>query len=291
MVTNSKEQVDLLIDRGVHIEDKENAIYILSNVNFYIFKGYLYEFKDSKGYYKNISFEQAYKLYMFDKKLRSILQYALDLVENSLKTKISYASAYENGPFGYLDKNLYKNEQDFKYIKLQIKNCLKQNKGLDFIEFNRKKYNNEFPIWVSINAFNLGLVYNYYSNINNKVQETVALEYNTGVIQLTSWIKCIQNIRNKVAHYMRIYNVTLVSLPERCPNNHKNNFPNTGKLFDVLQIMQFMTNDVVEWNEYILPKIYSLLKDSKEFIKIELLGFPKNWKQILTKNKVNSTKN
>lgn len=285
MAINYDEQVDLLIDRGVIVEDRDEAIYILSNVNYYIFKGYLYEFKDKSGKYSNISFSQANDIYMFDRRLRSILQYALDIVENSLKTKISYVSAHENGAFGYLNEKFYRNEKEFKIVNSQIKNCLKQNKDVDFIEFNRIKYGERFPIWVSINVFTMGTLDNYYCSINKKVKKLVAEEYDTCIKQLESWIKCIKNVRNKVAHYMRLYNVDMKYIPERCYNNHRENFINSGKLFDTIQIMKFMTNDAYEWNYYILVELKRLLENSEDFVNIELLGFPENWEQILKKHK------
>lgn len=289
--TTYDQQVDILIERGLIIDDKSTAIRILSNLNYYTFTGYLYQFKDlDDNYLGNISFNHIYNLYLFDMKFRNLLQYILEIIESSLKTKIAYYSAHKLGTLGYLEKSNFKDKKEFNILIGKMNGLLRKNSKLNYVEHHNKKYNGDFPIWVSINIFTMGMIYNYYKNLSEPktedsktIRKIIAGEYNTGQNQLTSWLECIVYIRNMVAHYMRIYNVNLQKVPAKCDKNHGANYTQTKKVFDIVHIMKFLVLDENQWNNNILINISGLFEEYREFIDINLLGFPNNWETILKK--------
>ncbi len=289
--TTYEEQVSILIERGVIVDNKDAAISILSNLNYYIFTGYLYQFKDSNGnYLKNTTFEQIYNLYLFDMRFRNLLQYVLEIIETSLKTKMAYHSAHRIGALGYLEKSNFKDEKEFNILIGKIHGLLKKNSKLDYVEHHNKNYNGKFPIWVSINIFTMGMIYNYYKNLSEPkiknvktIKKIIAEEYNTGQQQLLSWLESIVYIRNMVAHYMRIYNVNLQKVPSKCNKNHGMNYTKTKKVFDIVHIMKFLVLDENQWNNNILININNLFQQYDNFVDINLLGFPSNWEEILKK--------
>ncbi|MBH9879406.1 abortive infection bacteriophage resistance protein, partial [Clostridioides difficile] len=68
------EQIDILKSRGLIINDKEDAKFVLSNVNYYRFTAYLLSFKNDDGSYKEgITFEEVYDIYRFNKEFRILL--------------------------------------------------------------------------------------------------------------------------------------------------------------------------------------------------------------------------
>ncbi|EQC93922.1 hypothetical protein LLT3_06225 [Lactococcus cremoris subsp. cremoris TIFN3] len=55
-----EEQLEILIKRGLYIDNNKRAVHTLSNVNYYNLTGYLFQFKDSKGNFSGgVSFEQG----------------------------------------------------------------------------------------------------------------------------------------------------------------------------------------------------------------------------------------
>ena len=67
------EQLELLQKRGLVIENKDKALYLLENISYYRLSGYWYpllENKEEHLFKPNVSFETAFKIYCFDRKLR-----------------------------------------------------------------------------------------------------------------------------------------------------------------------------------------------------------------------------
>ena len=78
----NKELIELLISKGVSVEDKNNAIKKIEKYTYYnVINSYKHIFKDNDNNYKsNVSFDEIYALYDFDKKLRYImLKYVLEI--------------------------------------------------------------------------------------------------------------------------------------------------------------------------------------------------------------------
>ena len=220
----------------------------------------------------------------------------LETIEISLKTKIAYISAHKIGTEGYKDIRNFKDEKEFNILLGKFENLKRKNKNLDYVQHHNENYNGNMPIWVAINLFTMGMIYNYYKNIaenknekleikeDNKqsIKKRVAKEYNTNDRILESWLENILYIRNMLAHYMRIYNIKLQKIPAKCKNNHSENYIVTNRVFDIVHIMKFLVLDEEEWNNTII-NISALFEQYENYINIDLLGFPENWREILKK--------
>ena len=77
--TTYQEQLDILKSRGIIIDDPNQCIAVLETVNYYRFTAYFLPFKRSDGQYcENTQFSRVYRIYEFDRKLRSVLFAALE---------------------------------------------------------------------------------------------------------------------------------------------------------------------------------------------------------------------
>lgn len=276
-------QINMLLDKGIFIEDKKEVIDILSSLSYYTIIGYIPNFTDKNIDYKNkLSFNTIYKTYLFDRRLRNIIIYILEIIENTLKTKIAYALFNETGDFGYLDNKNFKDFKEHKMLISNLKKLLQKDKKIEIVNTYIKEYNNKLPISICINIFTIGMIKSLYKNVNTSVQKMVAKEYNTGVNQLMSWIENIVYTRNLVAHYMRIYNFKLERTPANCKVNHKYNII-TYRVFDIFHIMKFLILDKNEWNNHIILNLESLIDEYKLYIELDLIGFCEDWKEILIK--------
>ncbi|MCO4664308.1 hypothetical protein Si022_02069 [Streptococcus infantarius subsp. infantarius] len=84
-----EEQLQILEKRGLVIENRDRAIEILRNINYYTLTGYFFPFKQGEKYQNGTSMHLAIKLYHFDNEIRNILM-ALMVEEEKLKTRIAY---------------------------------------------------------------------------------------------------------------------------------------------------------------------------------------------------------
>lgn len=276
-------QINMLLDKGIFIEDKKEVIDILSSLSYYTIIGYIPNFTDKNIDYKNkLSFNTIYKTYLFDRRLRNIIIYILEIIENTLKTKIAYALFNETGDLGYLDNKNFKDFKEHKMLISNLKKLLQKDKKIEIVNTYTKEYNNKLPISICINIFTIGMIKSLYKNVNTSVQKMVAKEYNTGVNQLMSWIENIVYTRNLVAHYMRIYNFKLQRTPANCKVNHNYNVI-TYRIFDIFHIMKFLILDKDEWNNHIILNLESLIDEYKIYIELDLIGFCEDWKEILIK--------
>ncbi|WP_372997382.1 Abi family protein [Lutispora sp.] len=281
--TTYEQQIELLEKRGLIITDKSKAKEMLTRLNYYTFSGYLHDFKVGEcKYVDNLSFERVYNIIEFDRRLRNLLMYAIETIEHTLKTKISYNFAHSFGPLGYLNSDVFKDKKEHDIFIEKFKNSMNKNKKLPFVKHHIDKYGGKLPIWVATEIFTMGMVYYFYNNIPTKNQKAIAAEFNTGPRQLLSWIENITYLRNMIAHYMRLYNFKLQKTPIKCKYNHK--YKETSyRVFDIIYIMNFLIFDSKEWNNYIVSNIKSLILEYEEDVNIKCIGFPEDWEKILKK--------
>lgn len=282
--TTYKEQLEILKGRGLIVSDDEKAIDFLSNTNYYNLTGYMIDYKNSEGkYVDGISFEKIYNIYQCDKRFKNILNYAIEIVEHSLKTKISYHFAHEIGAIEYLNSENFKDEKEHKIFIDKFKRAVSQNKNIPFVKHHIENYNGKFPIWVACELFTMGTICNFYSNIPTETQKNIAKDYRTGPVQLNSWIYCVKYLRNLTAHYMRLYNFSVQVIPKKCRKNFDADFCSSYKVFDIVYILKFLILDKNEWNNYIIPTIKSIFEQYSDYLNISSYGFPENWEKLLFK--------
>lgn len=278
------EQVSLLESRGLIITDKEEAEKLLYHVNYYRLSGYLHGFKQDDGihYLPGTTLAQIKALYDFDRKLTRILMFALEDIEETLKTRLSYAltSAFPENPLIYLDSSIYRNHSDFLKFSSLFYHEFKNSRNLPFIKHHMQEYDGNLPMWVAVEILTMGNISAIYENLQTPYQKRLARSYQTGPAQLGSWIKNITYTRNHLAHYMRIYNFNFGRTPIQCKKHHKYKEA-SGKIFDQIYIMAFLYSTPTEWNNYVLSEIEALLEDYSEYVHLSALGFPPNWKELL----------
>ncbi len=276
------EQIALLESRGLLIKNRDFAAETLSNINYFRLSGYLYQFKLADGKYEEgLTFERLLDLYTFDSKLTRILMYALENVEETLKTRFSYSlsSAFPQEPLIYLDPKIYKNSNELtKFINLFEKAKI-DNSGLPFIKHHNSKYNGNLPIWVAVEIMTIGNMYKLYKNLITPLQKVIAKEYHTGVVQLTSWIENLTYTRNHLAHYMRIYGYNFGRTPANCSRYLVTN--SNGMIFEQIIAMGLMFSDKDEWKSFVVPEIKALINKYQNSIELKDLGFTDSWEQIL----------
>lgn len=104
--------VALLQSRGLIITNIASAEETLRTTNYYRLSGYLHDFKDlgSDLYANGLTWEKLLRIYDFDRRFTRILMFALEDIEETLKTRISLilTSAYKDDPEIYLRPYVYR---------------------------------------------------------------------------------------------------------------------------------------------------------------------------------------
>ena len=279
--TTIEEQIKLLKSREVVIEDENFAKKFLRIYNYYFVTGYLHPYKTSDDKYKNISFNGIATQIKFDMRLREICMYALDIIEKGLKTIIAYEFShnYENGNIAYAYSLYFPNNED-KHTRLMehYNVSLNNNKELPYVKHNMKTYG-ILPTWVAIELFTLGNIEKFFSmldtNTKKKIEDIIGFPKN----KIQNWIENLRIFRNMVAHNQRLYNFSILSMPKKAKEYNKQ----TGKIFDYVIVMKYLFLDAEDWNTYVLPRFEYIFDDFKDNIDLKCIGFPNDWKNILTK--------
>ena len=94
------EQLGIFKSKGLTINDEEEARNILLKENYFFINGYrrvLMVSSKEKKFVKGATFDELYAIFMFDREFRNILFKNLLIVENNIKSIISYKLSVKYG--------------------------------------------------------------------------------------------------------------------------------------------------------------------------------------------------
>ena len=220
-----RQQLELLLSRGMVIHDSQRAMRKLSQVGYYRLSGFWYTSRiirtsdeglsfRSDDFLPGTSFEQAYDLYLFDKKLRMLMMDALERIEIHIRSVI----AHEVGRY---DPLAYRKES---YINQRLLNDGRNGKPSTFEKWRNKldlkiqdsrdecimwhlSQQKEIPFWVAVETWDFGQMSKYYAMLNGGMQAKIIKRLQLDNKQtLTKWLQCLNLLRNRCAHHSRIWN-------------------------------------------------------------------------------------
>lgn len=275
-----EEQLDLLIKRGLTCNNRKNALDILSRVNYYKLSGYSLHLRKDDAFHDGVSFDDIYALYVFDKRISSILMDLIETVEVSVKTKIAYYIAREISPIGHWDFDVFDDaERHVLFLDKFLKEQKRMEKKVLFIKHNKEKYG-KIPIWVGIEFLSFGTVSHLYENMRTVDKKKIAREYfGLSYEILESWLRSISNVRNRCAHHSRIYNTYFIFKMKQDQIMKSNNV-NNKSLFAVLIALKSLLLNQEQWGR-ICNELSTLVYENSNIIELSRMGFPENWKEIL----------
>jgi len=252
------EQLKLLKSRGLVIENEDKCLKFLRSVNYYWFSAYFLPFKKKNGTYRvQTSFEKIYRIFEFDRRLRTIIFSVIEEIELYMRSQLAYHFAHAYGSHAYLDAKHYSKRHDHKKFLSTVNNAINNNKNTPVVMHHNMKYNGLFPIWVIIDFFSFGNLSYFYTDwlINDKKTLSRKL-YNTPYTYLDSWLKCVTVLRNRCAHYSRLYFSLFTDIP-KIPASL--NYTCTGRVFDQLVMLKLLFPDESKWNETVYYPLVSLI--------------------------------
>ncbi|MBQ8892224.1 MAG: Abi family protein [Bacilli bacterium] len=206
---NLEEQIEILKSKGLVIDDVEYAKEVLFRENYFFLNGYRFLLMRSnidRRYIEGATFLELYSLFLFDRTFRNILFKNILIIENNIKSIISYQLSIK---YGYRErdylvpKNFTTNKEKTKQVSDILKKMRRQ------INLNASQhtatshYVNNYgyiPLWVLVKVLSFGIVGELYSILKKEDQLGIADIYNLDVDTLSNYLTILSNYRNLCAH-------------------------------------------------------------------------------------------
>ena len=275
-----EEQMKLLLDRGVTVNDPVLCKKILSEISYYRLSAYFLPFRNDDGSYKaGTDFSRVYRIYEFDRKLRHVIFSAVEEIEIYLRTKLAYYHAHHYGAEGYMKPENFGTAHQSQKFKENIKREIENNKRSPFVRHHIEKYEGRFPVWVISELFTFGMLSRFYSDLKTPDKKELAKDlYGTTERNVSSWLRCVTDLRNICAHYGRLYYRIFTAVPAgmgRWPESAKR------RLWGAILALKELYPDSSKWNSEVLPAMTALFDEYSEDIELYHIAFPEDWKNCL----------
>ena len=271
-----EDQIGILKSRGLIIDNEGFAKSILKNIGYYKLSGfYKFFYKDIKENTERefkdcIKFEDIYNLYLLDKEIRNLLFSIITDVEIAFKANIAYFTSHKHGVEVWKDGRVLSDE-----VRLFIRRELDKSKKNPIIKHHIDNYDSKYPIWVVMEILSFGTVSKMYQSLPvDDKKEIAKLYYNHKHQYIEQWMESITNLRNKCAHHERVIGESINIKTDKSMKGYK-----VGSLFIVILAFKQLVRDDIQWKLF-MDKL-AMIVDRYEFNKLDLIGFPDNWNEIL----------
>lgn len=296
------EQIQIMEHKGMIIADKDRAKEVLLRENYFFLNGYRHLFLKStsdKTFIPGTTFEELHSLFLFDREFRNIIFKNLLVIENNIKSIISYQLSKKYG---------YKEEEYLKPVnftsdperKRQVNDLLQKMKRQIRINGSQHSATQHYqtsygylPMWVVVKVLSFGIVSELYSIMKHDDQKEIAEFYNIDVESLKIFLPILSNFRNLCAHEDILFSH---KTQRQIPDNKYHNMlkiPKTdgeyiyGKedLYALIIIMKhLLTRDEFKLMMNELTYEIDILEGKIKVIRIDkvldTIGFPLNFKEI-----------
>ena len=297
------EQIEILKSRGLVINDIEKTKNILLRENYFFISGYRHLFMKSwkeTNFIPGTTFEELYAMFIFDRKVRNIFFKNLLIVENNVKSLISYQLSKK---YGFKEKE-YLNPKNFSKDPIKVRQVHDVlNKVKRQIRVNVKHHSatmhyitnyGYIPLWILVKVLSFGIVAELYDILDESDQLAISQIYNVDIESLVIYLSILSNYRNLCAHEDILYDHrTQKVIPDT--KYHKllniemtDGEYNYGKndLYSVVIIMKQLLT-VNEFHDFINEIGYEIdiLEGKTNILPINnflsKIGFPENWRDII----------
>lgn len=300
---NLDEQINILKTKGLIIADEEKTKHILLKENYFFISGYRHllmkNYKD-KSFVKGATFDELYAIFSFDRHIRNICFKNILIIENNIKSIISYQLSKK---YGFQEKNYLKasNYTTDPIKGRQVHDVL--NKMRKQLAFNGKKHSatmhyltnyGYIPMWILVKVLSFGLMSEFYCILKTEDKQEIADLYHINYEEMEVYLYLLANFRNLCAHEDILYDHRT---QRAIPNNtihkileieKKENEYIYGKndLFALIIIFKYML-EPSEFREMIREMSYEIdiLEGKIKSVPVESIlnriGFPTNWRNII----------
>ena len=279
--TTFEEQAELLEKKNITITNRASCIDFLSKTNYYRLSGYYLPFirKEEERCFMPIEFGRIQNIYEFDAKLRNLISSAIEKIEIHIRTQLAYFHAHAYGAEGYMDASSFNKKHNHSSYMSHVSACITENANTLVIKHHKEKYGGHIPVWAIIDFFSIGMLSYFYRGMKNSDKAKIAERtYGVNYQTLESWLRCLTDLRNRCAHYSRLYYWIFPAIP-KMPTKEK--YAPTRRLFAQLYMLKLMYPDKGKWDNDFVKPLGKLIKKYKKDISLKHLDFPYRWQSML----------
>lgn len=280
-----EEQMNVLRERGLIVNDETTALEELSLIGYFRLANYMRPMESDKKthtFKSGSTFDNAIRLYYFDKDLRALLFTAIQSVGVALRSRIMHETAMKYGSFWFMDPAISINHNLANENIRKIRKELDRSRE-DFILEHKVKYDNPElpPVWKTLEVVSFGTLSKLFSNLSdNSLKKRIARSFTVPQhLILESWIKSFASLRNHIAHHSRIWNRNYPQLPQ-LPLRLEKPWINTAgvktpKLYPQMCCLVYLQNVIHPGNDFV--KKLKVLFASYSNVDLRAMGFPADW--------------
>ena len=298
------EQIAILRAKGLIIQDESYAKQILFRENYFFLNGYRHMFLKSESnrvYVEGATFEELYSLFLFDRSFRNIIFKNLLIIENNIKSIISYQLSRK---YGYKEKDYLKakNFTSDPSRQRQVNDLLKKMKRQVRVNGSQHSATMHYisnygyiPMWVLVKVLSFGIVGEMYTILKKEDKVDIANVYNLGVNTLEEYLPILANYRNLCAHEdilfenrtQKIITDTLYHQLLRIPKMDDEYIYGKNDIYALIIIMKQLLayedfkNMIIEITDVLHNLEYNVKSIPLSKV-LDRMGFPPNWGEIET---------
>lgn len=298
-----QEQISILESKGLIIDDYLFTEDILIRENYFFISGYRHLFLKSpkdRNFIKGTTFRELYALFNFDRQVRNIVFKNLLIIENNLKSIISYQLSKK---YGFREKDYLKPENFTKVPdkQRQLSDTLKKMKRQIRVNGAQHSATSHYlknygyiPLWVVVKVLSFGIVGELYTVMKREDQEEIANIYDLSINNLLTYLPILSNYRNLCAHEDILYNHRTQKIIGDTRYHDGLDIPTTdgeyiyGKddLFALIIILKQLLRPeefrlLINELSYEIDILCGKLKVINIGKVLDTMGFPRNFREIL----------
>lgn len=214
MFKTLEQQIEILREKGLVINDVENAKKILFKENYFFITGYRHLFMTQsreKKFNNGTTFDELYAVFIFDRHIRNIMFKNILIVENNIKSIMSYQLSKK---YGFKEKD-YLNPENFTKDPLrekQVYDVISKMKrqirvnGKQHTATQHYMYNYGYiPMWILVKVLSFGLIAELYSILKIEDKKNIASFYQIDEEEMAVYLNLLSNFRNICAHEDILY--------------------------------------------------------------------------------------
>ena len=300
---NLDEQIAIMEHKGMTVSNREFAEEVLLRENYFFLNGYRHLFLRSetdKKFIPGTTFEELYSLFLFDRSFRNIIFKNLLVIENNIKSIISYQLSKK---YGYKEseylkpKNFISNPKRAKQVQDLIKKMKRQVRVNAPQHSATSHYVNNYgyiPLWILVKVLSFGIVGELYAILKKEDQQQIADIYHLDIDTLITYLPILSNYRNLCAHEdivfenrtQRVIDDTLYHTLLGIEKMDGEYIYGKNDIFALIIMMKQMLKEnefksmMLEIEHDIENLKYNLKVISIEKI-LDRMGFPDNWDQLV----------
>jgi len=270
-----EEQLSLIQSKGFVIDNPDGCIDFLKHTNYYRLSAYFIPFRQQDGTYQSgIPFSRILRIYQFDSRIRSLIFQAIEQIELYMRSVLSYYTAHSYGALGYMDAANFSKRHNAQVFNEKVCKCINENSRSLVVKHHLEKYDGQFPIWVIVEYFSMGMLSYYYGDLIAADQKAIAKDaFASSASCVSSWLRCVTDLRNRCAHYARLYDWTFPAIPLTPKNS---DYQMDRGLFSQIMMLKYLYPYKSEWNSRFVVEMETLIDEFSSDISLRHIGFPQD---------------